>query len=284
MNYLLAVSGGVDSIVLLDLVTKRKLLGPGKIIVAHFDHGIRPDSAEDELFVRALAKQHNLMYLSKREELGPDASEELARNRRYEFLRGRAYKYNAKIVTAHHADDVMETIAINVSRGTGWRGVAVLDSDDIERPLLSVSKNKLLKYANDNGLEWREDSTNSDTKYLRNKIRQELNETSVDDVRTFSLYRNRQVAIKRIVEDEIKSILKESLVSGRFSRYVFIMVPQVVGCELLRYILIGATGVGATRPQLERALIAIKTYGHDKRYELSGIATIYFTSTEFIIE
>ena len=134
MRYVVAVSGGVDSVVLLDMVAQE--VAPQRLIVAHFDHGIRPESADDAAFVKSLAKQYGLTFETKREELGANASEELAREHRYAFLRDVAKRYSATIMTAHHADDIIETIAINMTRGTGWRGLAVLDSPGIERPLL----------------------------------------------------------------------------------------------------------------------------------------------------
>src|SRR5690606_41547248 len=110
-----AVSGGIDSVVLLDMLSHV----PGlKLVVTHFDHGIRPDSAQDAVFVEELAAHYGLPFETKRVELGTKASEELARRHRYAFLRDVAARYNAKIITAHHADDVIETVAINHIRGT----------------------------------------------------------------------------------------------------------------------------------------------------------------------
>ena len=114
-TYVVAVSGGVDSVVLLDVFSKIK---HHTLVVAHFDHGIRTDSVHDARFVEALAKKHTLTFETLREELGADASEEKARDRRYAFLRSVAKKYDGRIVTAHHSDDAVETIAINMSRGT----------------------------------------------------------------------------------------------------------------------------------------------------------------------
>jgi len=92
-KYVVAVSGGVDSAVLLDILSKK----PGlDLIVAHFDHGIRDDSKSDAIFVANLAKEYNLPFETKREELGSDVSEEKARDRRYEFLRAVAKKHDAK--------------------------------------------------------------------------------------------------------------------------------------------------------------------------------------------
>ncbi|HEX6258362.1 MAG TPA: tRNA lysidine(34) synthetase TilS, partial [Candidatus Saccharimonadales bacterium] len=122
-TYVVAVSGGVDSIVLLDMLAGQAGL---ELIVAHFDHGIRQDSTEDAEFVRAAAQRYSLPFELGQATLGPGASEEAARTARYSFLRSIAKKYQARIVTAHHADDVIETIAINVARGTGWRGLVSL--------------------------------------------------------------------------------------------------------------------------------------------------------------
>ena len=135
MRYVVAVSGGVDSVVLLHQMVQD---GGSELVVAHFDHGIREDSDLDAQFVRELAQSYRLPCEVRREELGSGASEELARNRRYAFLREVAKKHRATIVTAHHMNDIPETIAINLTRGTGWRGLAVLGSD-VHRPLLHMS-------------------------------------------------------------------------------------------------------------------------------------------------
>lgn len=277
---IIAVSGGVDSIVLLHMAARGRLLNGEQMVVAHFDHGIRSDSASDEQFVKELASSYGLIYESEREELGKDASEERARDRRYMFLRKLAKKYDAKIVTAHHADDVVETVAINLIRGTGWRGLGVLDSTDILRPLLGVRKADLLRYARDNELYWREDSTNANTKYLRNDVRQRLKGVDDEAIELLGLYRNRQVAIKHQIDKETERIA----LSSPYSRHLFISIPSREARELLRSIVITVTGAAETRPQLDRALIAIKTFAPGKRFEINNKATLLFTKTEFVIE
>src|SRR5690606_22278428 len=144
MKYIVAVSGGVDSMVLLDMLVRE---GSHELIVAHFDHGIRADSHKDATFVQDVAKKYGLPFEKRREVLGEKASEALARERRYAFLRSVAARHEAKIVTAHHLDDVVETVAINITRGTGWRGLAVMDTD-IVRPLVDMEKKELVRYAN----------------------------------------------------------------------------------------------------------------------------------------
>ena len=169
-TYIVAVSGGVDSVVLLDMLTKQKDL---KLVIAHFDHGIREDSVEDQKFVEGLSESYVLPFVYAKGNLGSDASEAQAREARYAFLRAVKQKYKADaIITAHHQDYLIETIIINILRGTGRKGVTSLgESEDTKRPLLSTTKKEILDYAKKNKLEWREDSTNTNTDYLRNWVR-----------------------------------------------------------------------------------------------------------------
>lgn len=172
-KYVVAVSGGVDSVVLLDLLNKQKNL---ELVVAHFDHGIREDSGDDKKFVETLAKKYKLPFEFAEGKLGKNASEAEARKVRYEFLENVRVDHKAKaIVTAHHQDDLLETIILNLLRGTGRKGITSLsDQEKLKRPFLGVTKQELINYAKQYSLTWHEDSTNIDTNYLRNKIRQEI--------------------------------------------------------------------------------------------------------------
>jgi tRNA(Ile)-lysidine synthase len=169
-KYILAVSGGIDSMALLNMLSEKSDI---ELIVAHFDHGIRADSYKDRQLVERTTLKLGLRYEYAVAALGPHASEENARKLRYDFLMSIRNKYNAEaIITAHHLDDVIETAFINLLRGTGRMGLTSLKStNEIIRPLLRLSKADLRAYASDRSLEWREDITNKDTKYLRNYIR-----------------------------------------------------------------------------------------------------------------
>lgn len=163
---ILAVSGGVDSVVLLDL------LAENQPVVAHVDHGLRKDSEWTARFVKKLTIGYELDFETTNLRLGK-ASEETAREARYNFLNRVKEKHSADyIVTAHHQDDLIETMVFNVLRGTGRRGLAPMASRaDIKRPLLSYKKSELYDYAVRSNLEWLEDETNRDTKFKRNEIR-----------------------------------------------------------------------------------------------------------------
>lgn len=272
MTYVVAVSGGVDSIVLLDMMARSE----GRpIVVAHFDHGIRDDSHEDAAFVAAVAKAYGLVFETRREELGANAGEALARTRRYLFLREVAKKHNGELVTAHHADDMIETIAINFLRGTGWRGLAVLDSD-ARRPLMKMRKEDVVAYAQQHNLEWREDSTNQSDRYLRNRVRPAVRSLPADNRKQLQALRDRQVAIKRAIHDEVLALLGEG--SG-YSRYTLTHIPRQVALECLRVVTRGSL----TRPQLTRLLLAVKTMPDGRIYEAGAGVVVRFDTRYFYL-
>jgi len=270
MKYLVAVSGGVDSVVLLDMMIKA---AGHELIVAHFDHGIRDDSAEDAEFVASLASANGLLYVGKREELGKNASEALARERRYAFLRAIAAEHGARIVTAHHLDDIVETVAINLKRGTGWRGLAALDSD-VLRPLLDTSKQQLIQYAQANGLVWHEDSTNASDAYLRNRVRRKASLVPHDTKRQLRALHSHQKQLKQEIEIETLQLVGAG---PEYSRYLLTHVPQAVALECLRYITKGSL----TRPQLSRCLLAVKTAAAGSIFEAGSGLKITFSTRHF---
>lgn len=272
MNYVVAVSGGVDSVVLLHMLVNQ---ATHSLTVAHFDHGIRDDSQEDEKFVRSLAEAYGLRYVSKREELGASASEALARDRRYTFLKSQANKQRAKLVTAHHLDDLVETIAINLYRGTGWRGVAVFGSS-IERPLIRMSKEDIIQYAKDNQLVWRDDPTNATDAYLRNRLRKKTATLSTGQKRELHALQSVQKQLHHDIITEVKGLVGDG---PSYSRYLFTSLPARVALECLRVITSGAL----TRPQLERLLHAVKTVGSGKKYEAGTGIIVQFSTRNFTL-
>ncbi len=272
-TYVLAVSGGVDSVVLLDMMSR---LSNAKLVVAHFDHGIRDDSADDARFVEALARRYGAEFETRREELGAHASEDLARSRRYEFLRDVARRHQGWLVTAHHGDDVVETVAINLTRGTGWRGLAAMHSD-VLRPLTGYSKQQLLLYALQHELEWHQDSTNASDAYLRNRMRRKISKLPRPIRSEIGELRAKQIALKERIETEVRELIGAG---PSYDRYFFIHIPSFVALECLR----SATSGRLTRPQLERALIAIKTAKPGSVYQAGAGAELSFTSRQFAVK
>ena len=147
---ILAVSGGIDSVVMLHFL--RAGDEDGKPIVAHFDHGIRGNSLDDAKFVERLAHRYGLKFECRHAKLGQDCSEATARQERYDFLFELADKYHGEICVAHHREDILESIAINVLRGTGWRGLTPMNAPQIQRPLKTWTKSDIYRYATENNL------------------------------------------------------------------------------------------------------------------------------------
>jgi tRNA(Ile)-lysidine synthase len=232
-RYVVAVSGGVDSMALLHLL---KDLPDIHLTVAHFDHGIREDSEQDRLLVQRIAKDYGLPFVYDAANLGSRVSEAKARAARYEFLHKvrKAAKAQA-ILTAHHKDDALETAIINMVRGTGRKGlVSLRNTDIVKRPLLNYSKDDLLDYAQTHGLEWREDSTNADTAYLRNHIRRKvLGRFSVKDKQKLHDIVGRMEEINNAVDEVILEFLERNAYGNRLRRHEFIQLPHEISMEVM---------------------------------------------------
>lgn len=174
---LLAVSGGIDSMVMADLFQKLK----SEIAIAHCNFNLRAcESDQDERFVRDFAAKNNIAFHSTKFDTQKFASDSklsiqlAARELRYKWFRELLETEDFDFVlTAHHADDNLETFLINLTRGTGIEGLTGIPQQNgkIVRPILPFSREEILGYARKNGLEWREDSSNASEKYLRNKLR-----------------------------------------------------------------------------------------------------------------
>lgn len=174
---LVAVSGGPDSVVLLDLLHRTGEAHRLELVVAHVDHGILPGSAEVAARVSRLAAERGLVCRIETLALGPGASETAAREARYAALFRLAALVNAGcLLTGHHADDQVETVLMRVLAGSGPAGLAGMSSaaGPVIRPLLPFRRAALLQYARQRGLPVWDDPANSDPAHLRSWIRREV--------------------------------------------------------------------------------------------------------------
>lgn len=169
----IAVSGGMDSVCLLDLLLQTQGAHGGVLSVATVDHGSRPESSADADFVEGLALSAKLPYHRATLRMGRSASEEQMRDARYRFFDEIDVDV---VVVAHHRDDQAETVLLQLLRGAGTRGLGGMGwkRGHIARPLLDIPRDDLRAWADHRALVWREDSTNLDPSYLRNRIRHEV--------------------------------------------------------------------------------------------------------------
>lgn len=188
-HVLVAVSGGSDSMALLDIIAKLSSSLGIRVAAAHLNHGIRPsrETALDLKVIRTVTNAHGIQLVTGKVNVRAEAKktkeslETAARNARYRFLASVAKKIKATCVaTAHTRDDQAETILMRLLRGTGPDGLAGISRKTtyngllMIRPLLDISKAELRTYLGERSLVWHEDSTNSDTVHFRNRVRNEI--------------------------------------------------------------------------------------------------------------
>jgi len=187
LTVLVAVSGGADSVALLRAMAALKTEGIGRLCVAHFNHKLRGEADDEQQFVMDMSDRLRLpckMGCGNIARMAAEANEGIeltARRARHYFLQKAAGELGARfVVTAHTADDQAETILHRILRGTGIAGLAGISRSrrlghaTLLRPLLLVRRSELREYLNDIGQPFREDPSNADRRFTRNRIRHEL--------------------------------------------------------------------------------------------------------------
>jgi tRNA(Ile)-lysidine synthase len=178
-----ALSGGADSVALTDALAGLRARRGFRLLAAHLDHGLRPDSPEDAAFCIDLAGRLDVPIrvgqadVRGRARAEKGGIEEAARRERYAFLRSIRREEGARVIAlAHTRDDQAETLLLRLLRGAGTTGLSAMRArrGDLVRPLLGVSREEVLRHLAERGLAWREDPSNADPAFLRNRVRHEL--------------------------------------------------------------------------------------------------------------
>ena len=213
-HFLLAVSGGADSMALLQLFYSSRF----KIQVAHVNYHLRgKDSDADQELVKNFCSENNIPFhlyeVSDKDQKPENSIQNWARNLRYDFFRKIQKTENLDyLVTAHHLNDQLETFLINLSKAYGIHGLSGIPANEnqILRPLLNFTKDEIYAFAEANNLEFREDVSNQKNDYLRNFIRNEiapkLFETNENFLQNFAKSLNFLNQTKRFVEEKIQQI------------------------------------------------------------------------------
>jgi tRNA(Ile)-lysidine synthase len=216
---LVATSGGIDSMVASYILNS---LGYN-IALAHCNFKLRAkDADKDEVFVKDWAHKNNIVCYTRPFETAQYAATQkisiqlAARELRYQWFDGLLAQENYDyIITAHHANDNLETILLNLTRGTGFKGLLGIpeQNDKIIRPFLPFSREAILMFAQKNNIAWREDKSNASDKYSRNKIRhqvipvlQELNPNLID---SFTKNQDYLKGVENVLKDRLKAVKKE---------------------------------------------------------------------------
>ncbi|MEN8788821.1 MAG: tRNA lysidine(34) synthetase TilS [Flavobacteriaceae bacterium] len=219
LRFLIACSAGVDSVVLAHLCADSGY----DFALAHCNFQLRgEESKQDAIFVQQLAHQLNVpfhlkcfdtkVYVDETKQSIQIAARKLRYSWFAELIETEAY---VRVLTAHHADDALETFIINLSRGTGLAGLTGIPEQTklVYRPMLNFSRNDIEVFARNRGLVWREDSSNRETVYLRNKIRHELvpvlRELHPTFLQNFQKTQLNLQAVRAIIEGQREQIKKD---------------------------------------------------------------------------
>ena len=179
-DYLIcAISGGPDSMCLLDLLVKLKKKYSYKIVCAHVNHSMRIESNEECIFVENYCKENDVIFeYMKIEKYNKDNFHNCARNIRYKFFEDLLNKYHSKyLFTAHHGDDLMETVLMRIMRGStlkgygGFQRISKKDNYQIIRPLITKTKKEIEEYDITNNIKFAIDKSNFKDVYTRNRYR-----------------------------------------------------------------------------------------------------------------
>jgi len=244
-HVLVAVSGGLDSMVLLHALRFGRTTFP--ITAAHFDHRMRARSGDDADWVRGVCTAWDVALLREAAQ-HPPRSEAAARAQRYAFLEAAAARVGADaIATAHHADDQAETILFRLLRGAGLHGLRGIPPrrGRLVRPLLEFTRADAREYARENRLAWREDPSNRDERFARNRIRRRLLPAleaarpgaAGDVVRLGALAEQAENAWCQAVTEAVRDVA-ESRAEGGFAlaRGRFLAYPSQIRARVLRHL------------------------------------------------
>ena len=282
---ILCVSGGSDSIALLHLCHQLSRLFRWQLHILHFHHGLREESDEEALFVGDLSQSLNLeFHLRTTRDFQSETSglQEKARNwRRAEALKLREEIRADSILTAHHAEDQLETWLLKWLRGAHLSGLQGMSRSDppFIRPLLDFRKNMLSDFLKENGFEWREDASNQDSKYLRNRVRNEL----LPLLRTLS----REGIESRIRDLDSQSRLLQKELESQYQIWLEKIGPvselpisviesesEFLQQEILVRFITGKTGIALSYRQLEKIWTLVRNSTNQWSYHLEGEWTI----------
>jgi tRNA(Ile)-lysidine synthase len=287
-RYVLAVSGGRDSMVLLHAFARTRR---DAVAVATFDHRTGGAALRAAALVARESERHGIPVIAARRRRGGADGESAWRAARWEFLNETATRLEASVATAHSRDDQLETVVMRVLRDAGPRGLAGMYAESpVARPLLSVSRDVMTRYAEERAISFVHDPSNDDARYLRNRVRHDL---------LPALERVRPGFGAEMLALAERSAQWRTAVEGLVSR---LEVTELVPGRALAIPLAGLHGLGESAlamlwPAIAgRAGVRLDWRGTDRivdftlkgrvggRIPLSGRASVRRTSTSFVLE
>lgn len=246
---IIAVSGGPDSMCLLNLLTILREEININIVCAHVNHNVRKESKHEKTFVEEYCNSHSITFeYMKIKEYGDDNFHNEARNKRYEYFNNMILKYGAKyLFTAHHADDLIETILMRIVRGSTLRGYSgfskkvKMDNYILCRPLIGIAKTEILKYCKFNGLKYVNDKSNQKDVYTRNRFRKYIvplfkkEDTKVE--KKFIQFSNTLLEYDEYINKDVDKVIKDIYNDSRIDLKKFNGLEKLIQTKVLNNIL-----------------------------------------------
>ena len=242
-------STGPDSMALVDMLLKVKDKYNLCLVIAHVNHNVRKESFEEAKFIENYCSLNNLIFESMIiEQYGDDNFHNEARNIRYKFFDNLVHKYNANyLMTAHHGDDLVETILMRIVRGSslcGYGGFkSIVDAGDykIVRPLIQFTKDELKQYNIDNNVPYYVDSSNDKDKYTRNRYRKYILPFLRDEEKNVHLkflkYSESLIDACRFIDTITKKEKNKVMVDGKIDINLFLELDEFIQKEILYLLL-----------------------------------------------
>ena len=281
---LVGLSGGADSVALTELLLELKPRLGITLVLAHLNHGLRAEAEEDQAFCRSLSERLSLPFASGRADVAERARkskrsiEDEGRNARYQFLEAQAAQFGAqRIAVGHTLDDQAETFLLRLLRGSGSRGLGAIHpvkDGGIVRPLIEVRRREIESYLKERGASFREDASNADPRFTRNRIRhQELprlssayNPRLVETLaRSASLLRDEEEWMEAETRDAFDSVAAVSGDEIRLDQKALSRHPLALRRRLIRVAIERLRGLGNVSHRHIEDVLALAEEGQSGR-------------------
>lgn len=248
-SIIVGVSGGPDSMALLNLFLELRKEIDLNIVCAHVNHNVRKESIEEEKFLKDFCNINNIIFeVMKIDNYGDDNFQNEARSKRYEFFKSLVEKYNSKyLFTAHHADDLIETILMRISRGSSLKGYSgfqkelQIDNYKIIRPFISKTKKEILKYNKENKIKYVTDLSNEKDKYTRNRYRKYvlpfLKKEDPNIHEKFEKFSKTLLEYNSYVEEQAIKHMKEVYVQQTLNVTKYLKLEDIIKKKIINLIL-----------------------------------------------
>lgn len=248
-SIVVAVSGGPDSMALLHLMSKIKKAIDIEVICAHVNHNVRIESDSEKVFVETFCKNNNIIFeYMKIMDYGDDNFHNEARTKRYNYFGKIVKKYNSKyLLTAHHGDDLIETILMRIVRGSTLRGysgfsrIVKLDGYTVLRPLINVTKEEIFEYNKKNNIEFVQDKSNQKDVYTRNRFRKyivpEFKKENPNVHNKFYKFSRTLLEYNDYIDKQVEKKIKEIYPQNVLNIEKFLKEDRVIGMKIIYYIL-----------------------------------------------